>query len=407
MENALVRLQGKPASPNFDGGPNGLPILVKLLLAFGAVLGAACIFSGYGLWRGYHLSQQLATATDAASLFAIRSTIVDGVAATTWAVVLSLSVGGLGVLLASFYIKNAIVTPIELARDAAKAIADRDLTHPIAVTSRDETGALLQALSAMKQALGTSLADIRNATQSIASSSQEVASGTSDLSMRTEQTAASLEQTSATISALTDAVRSNTQSAGEASGLANTASAVVQRGNDAVGRVVATMTSIHEASRKIAEIISTIDGIAFQTNILALNAAVEAARAGEQGRGFAVVAGEVRTLAQRSAAAAQEIRTLIGNSVEQVETGSRQVTEAGTTMAEILEAVTRVAAIVREINESSQAQSAGITELGQTISHVDQMTQQNAAMVEESASATVSMADQVAKLEQVLSTFRL
>lgn len=386
---------------------NKFSILGKLLLAFGMVLAVCAVFTGFVLWTLYSMMQSLDAAKDASALLSIRHQLVSGASRSFWLCIVALSSGGIGIVLSSLFIKNVVVRPIANARDVAMRIAAHDLSMEISVESEDETGALIGALASMQESLRNTLDNIRRASEVITTSAAEVAEGSLNLSARTEQTAANLEETSATISSLTDAVRANTQSSGEASGVANAASDVVQQGNDSASRVVTTMGGIHSASRKIAEIIAVIDGIAFQTNILALNAAVEAARAGEQGRGFAVVASEVRNLAGRSAEAAKEIRTLITKSVEQVENGSKQVHEAGEKMRAILDAVQRLAAIITNINESTHTQSHNIVELGQAVGHVDQMTQQNAALVEESAAAAESLKDQASRLSEIVAAFRL
>jgi len=384
-----------------------LSILGKLLLAFGMVLAVCAVFTGIVLWTLYTMMQSLDAAKDASALLSIRDQLVAGASQSFWLCIVALSSGGIGIVLSSLFIKNVVVRPIAHARDVAMRIAAHDLSGEIDVESEDETGALMGALASMQESLRNTLDNIRRASEVITTSASEVAEGSLNLSARTEQTAANLEETSATISSLTDAVRANAQSSGEASGVANAASDVVQQGNNSASRVVTTMGGIHSASRKIAEIIAVIDGIAFQTNILALNAAVEAARAGDQGRGFAVVASEVRNLAGRSAAAAKEIRTLITNSVEQVEAGSEQVTDAGEKMRAILDAVQRLGAIIANINASTHAQSHSIIELGQAVEHVDQMTQQNAALVEESTAAAASLKDQASRLSEIVGAFRL
>jgi methyl-accepting chemotaxis protein len=248
---------------------------------------------------------------------------------------------------------------------------------------------------------------VRHSADSIQTASAEIASGNADLSTRTEQTASNLQQTASSMSQLTGAVRQSADAAGTANQLATSAAEVAQRGGAVVGQVVSTMGEINDSSRKISDIIGTIDGIAFQTNILALNAAVEAARAGEQGRGFAVVAGEVRSLAQRSASAAREIKALIGNSVERVEAGTRLVQDAGSTMNEIVASVQRVADIIAEIGAGAGEQSQGISTINTAVNQLDQMTQQNAALVEESAAAAESLKDQAQRLSEVVATFRL
>jgi methyl-accepting chemotaxis protein len=386
---------------------NKLPILGKLLLAFGMVLAVCTVFTGIVLWTLYTMMQSLETAKDAQALFLARSDLVAGAARSFWTGVVALAAGGIGILLSSLFIKAAVVRPITYARDVARRIAAHDLSGDITAQSADETGELIAALASMQHSLRNTLDDVCQASRVITGSATEVAEGSMNLSARTEQTAANLEETSATLASLTEAVQANAQSSGEASVVADSATDVVQQGNDSVSRVVTTMGDIHNASRKIAEIIGVIDGIAFQTNILALNAAVEAARAGDQGRGFAVVANEVRSLAGRSAEASREIRTLITQSVEQVAAGSEQVHEAGEKMRAILDAVQKVATLIANINASTQAQSHSIIELGQAVGHVDQMTQQNAALVEESAAAAASLQDQASRLTDVVGTFRL
>ncbi|MBV8634083.1 MAG: methyl-accepting chemotaxis protein, partial [Burkholderiaceae bacterium] len=264
-----------------------------------------------------------------------------------------------------------------------------------------------QALKDMDDSLLKIVSEVRQGTDAIATASQEIASGNSDLSSRTESQASSLEETASSMEELTDTVRQNAENARQANQLVVSASEFAQKGGKVVGQVVTTMGSIKESSRKIVDIIGVIDGIAFQTNILALNAAVEAARAGEQGRGFAVVAAEVRNLAQRSAGAAKEIKTLIGDSVEKVDQGSKLVDEAGRTMGEMVTSVQHVADIMSEITAASQEQSAGIGEVNQAIAQMDEMTQQNAALVEQAAAAAESMQEQAALLADAVSVFKL
>jgi len=386
---------------------NKLSILGKLLLAFGMVLAVCAVFTGFVLWTLYAMMQSLDAAKDAVALLSIRDQLVASTSRSFWVCIVALSAGGIGIVLSSLFIRAVVVRPIAHARDVAMRIAAHDLSGTIAVESGDETGALMAALASMQQSLRGTLDDVRQASRVITGSATEVAEGSMNLSARTEQTAANLEETSATLASLTEAVQANAQSSGEASDVAHTATDVVQQGNDSVSRVVTTMGNIHSASRKIAEIIGVIDGIAFQTNILALNAAVEAARAGDQGRGFAVVANEVRNLAGRSAEASREIRTLITQSVGQVAAGSEQVLDAGEKMRAILHAVQKVATLIANINASTQAQSHSIVELGQAVGHVDHMTQQNAALVEESAAAAASLQDQAGRLTDVVGTFRL
>jgi methyl-accepting chemotaxis protein len=290
------------------------------------------------------------------------------------------------------------------AAEVAGRIAAGDLASPVAVQPNDRSS-LMYAMSAMRDNLANIVSQVRTGTDTIATASSQIASGNLDLSSRTEQQASSLEETASSMEELTSTVKQNADNARQANGLAMTASEVAKKGGTVVAEVVDTMGSINESSRKIVDIIAVIDGIAFQTNILALNAAVEAARAGEQGRGFAVVAAEVRNLAQRSAAAAKEIKTLIGDSVEKVEIGARLVDQAGVTMSEIVESVKRVTDIMGEITAASQEQTAGIEQINTAITQMDEVTQQNAALVEEAAAAAESLQDQAAHLSQVVSVF--
>ena len=285
-------------------------------------------------------------------------------------------------------------------------IAQGDLTTHID-TRPGDTSSLLMAIKAMRDNLAHLVSQVRNDAESISTASGEIASGNHDLSARTEQQAGSLEETASTMEEMTSTVRQNADNARQANTLAGAASDVASKGGAVVGQVVQTMESINASSRKIVDIISVIDGIAFQTNILALNAAVEAARAGEEGRGFAVVAAEVRNLAQRSAGAAKEIKALIGDSVEQVEIGSKLVRDAGLTMDEVVGSVRRVADIMQEITAASSEQSAGIEQVNMAIVQMDQVTQQNAALVEQAAAAAESMQDQATALNQIVSVFRL
>ena len=288
----------------------------------------------------------------------------------------------------------------------AGAIAEGDLTVEIRTASHDDAS-LLFAMQAMRDKLVAIVSQVRSGTDTIHTASSEIAQGNLDLSSRTEEQASSLEETASSMEQLTSAVRQNADNARQANALAGAASDVAGKGGTAVGQVVQTMESINASSRKIVDIISVIDGIAFQTNILALNAAVEAARAGEEGRGFAVVAAEVRNLAQRSASAAKEIKTLIGDSVEQVEVGARLVRDAGHTMDEVVTSVRQVADIMQEITAASAEQSAGIEQVNQAVLQMDQVTQQNAALVEEAAAAAESLQDQAQTLTELVGVFRL
>ncbi|WP_293780712.1 methyl-accepting chemotaxis protein [uncultured Oxalicibacterium sp.] len=318
---------------------------------------------------------------------------------TTVALLLSLALGWL--------ITRAITQPLRQAVKIAQTVADGDLTSQIEVRSKDETGQLLQALKDMNASLIGIVDQVRSGTVLIASASTQIASGNLDLSSRTEEQASSLEETASSMEQLTATVRQNADNARQANTLSQTASEVAQQGGKVVGEVIVTMNGINDSARKITDIISVIDGIAFQTNILALNAAVEAARAGEQGRGFAVVAGEVRNLAQRSATAAKEIKMLIDDSVARVDNGSKLVEQAGNTMEEVVGSVKRMTDIMAEIMSASQEQSAGIEQINQAITQMDHVTQQNAALVEEATAAAASLKNQAAKLEQTVGVFRV
>lgn len=304
-------------------------------------------------------------------------------------------------------VARSVTRPIQEAVAIAQRVAGGDLTFRFGTYGSNETGDLMRALQHMNQSLVDIVAKVRTGTELITTASGEIAAGNLDLSARTEQQAASLEETSASMEQLSSTVRENVDNAHEANTMASAASDVALKGGAAVTEVITTMESINTASKKIVEIITVIDSIAFQTNILALNAAVEAARAGEQGRGFAVVATEVRNLAQRSAAAAKEIKTLITDSVEQVEVGTHQVRQAGKTMDEIVESIGRVTAIMGDITTASGEQRAGIDQVHQAVTQMDQVTQQNAALVEQAAAAAQSMAQQTLRLTDVVSIFKI
>jgi methyl-accepting chemotaxis protein len=304
-------------------------------------------------------------------------------------------------------ITRSVTRPLQQAIDTAQRIAERDLSVPVArVTRGDEIGALQRALGQMQTSLMEMVQQIRTGTTGVACASAEIAAASTNLSQRTEETSGSLQQTASAMEQITATVNQTADSARTANQLAASASEVARRGGVVVNQVVATMDAINASSKQIGDIIGTIDGIAFQTNILALNAAVEAARAGEQGRGFAVVASEVRLLAQRSADAAKQIKGLIGASVDRVESGTRLVSDAGTTMSEIVASVQRVTDIIGEVMAAAGEQSQGIVQVNESVATLDQMTQQNAALVEESAAAAESLKDQAEQLADLVSTFR-
>jgi methyl-accepting chemotaxis protein len=330
----------------------------------------------------------------------VRSALIE---TAVLGVLLLVVIGGAGYAIAQSVRRQLggdPATAMEAMNEVARGNLAVDLGHPPA-------GSLMASLQAMVGSLRTLVSQVRASTDSISTASTEIATGNQDLSARTEQTASSLQQTASSMEQLTGTVKQSADAARQANQLASSASSVAQRGGAVVSQVVSTMDEINASSKKIADIIGVIDGIAFQTNILALNAAVEAARAGEQGRGFAVVAGEVRNLAQRSAQAAKEIKSLIGASVEKVESGSKLVQDAGSTMDEIVASVRRVSDIIGEITAAASEQNDGIGQINVAVSQLDQMTQQNAALVEESAAAAESLREQAQRLAGVVGTFRL
>jgi methyl-accepting chemotaxis protein len=325
--------------------------------------------------------------------------------AVTLIVALSVTALGLGVLVA-WQIQRSITRPLTHAVEIAQAVAEGDLSREITVQSEDEVGRLLQALKTVNRDLGRTMQQVRQAAETMRTASEEIAAGNTDLSQRTDQQASSLQQTTASMEQLNATVKNNADTARTAAQMASSASAAATKGGDVVAQVVGTMQAISDSSKKIADIIGTIDGIAFQTNILALNAAVEAARAGEHGRGFAVVAAEVRALAQRSAQAAKEIKSLIGASVASVEAGSRLVGDAGATMTDIVGQVRRVTDLIGEISSATLEQTSGIGQVNQAVVQLDRVTQQNAALVEQSAAAADSLQQQAGRLVDAVSIFR-
>jgi len=311
------------------------------------------------------------------------------------------------VVTAAIWLIRSITGPLNQALAAADRVAAGDLSGKIDIASKDEIGLVLRALDRMQGSLTQVVSDVRQNSESVATGSAQIAQGNQDLSQRTEEQASALEETAASMEQLSSTVKQNADNARQANQLAQSASVVAIRGGDVVGQVVQTMKGINDSSKRIADIISVIDGIAFQTNILALNAAVEAARAGEQGRGFAVVATEVRSLAGRSAEAAKEIKSLITASVERVEQGTALVDQAGTTMAEVVSSIRRVTDIMGEISAASAEQSTGVAQVGEAVSQMDQVTQQNAALVEESAAAAESLKGQAEQLVRAVAVFKL
>ncbi|WP_281663269.1 methyl-accepting chemotaxis protein [Paraburkholderia fungorum] len=319
----------------------------------------------------------------------------------------ALLIGVIAAALSYLTLSRAIARPLDAALGHFDAISAGDLRRPVVVTSRDEMGQLLEGIAKMQRNLTETVRTVRSGSESIATATRQIAAGNIDLSSRTEEQASALQETASSMEELTGTVKQNADNARQASSLAANASEIANKGSAVVGQVVGTMGDINQSSAKIADIISIIEGIAFQTNILALNAAVEAARAGEEGRGFAVVAGEVRSLAQRSSAAAKEIKELIDTSVERVQSGSALVDEAGRTMTEIIGAVQRVTDIMGEIAAASEEQSSGIDQVARAVTQMDEVTQQNAALVEEAAAAASSLEDQAGKLRAAVAVFQL
>ena len=322
--------------------------------------------------------------------------------------VLVAGLAGLGLLVVlSWVVVQRTRRSLGAVSSVAQRIGEGDLSQPIEVQGRGEVAEMMRAMQGMQTSLVRIVGDVRHSSDSIATGSSEIAMGNADLSQRTEEQASNLEETAASMEQITSTVKNNADTARKAATLAGTASQAAVKGGEVVGQVVTTMQDISAASEKITDIISVIDGIAFQTNILALNAAVEAARAGEQGRGFAVVASEVRSLAQRSADAAQEIKALLGASVEKVENGTQLVSNAGQSMEDIVAQVQRVSDLIGEISSATGEQTIGISQVGEAVMQLDQVTQQNAALVEQSAAAADSLKHQAARLAEIVSVFRL
>jgi len=359
----------------------------RIWTGIGVTMASFCVAAALGLWQ---ISRAGARA--------------DG---QFWTLAAPLFGAGIVSSLVGWIVASSIVKPFHKAVDIAVAIGRGQLDNRIKSDTRDELGWLLHELKQMQQSLAKSVTGIRGAASAITSASGEIVSGSANLSSRTEAQAASLQQASSSMEHLTSTVRHNAEQARSVNELAESAAEVAKRGGSVVAEVVRTMSEINASASRIVDIIGVIDGIAFQTNILALNAAVEAARAGEQGRGFAVVASEVRSLAQRSATAAKEIKALISDSVEKVGAGARLVDTAGETMGEIVGSVTRVRQIMRELADAGNSQTGGIEQISATVTQMDEATQQNAAMVEQTAAAALSMKEQAASLAEIVSQFRL
>ena len=347
---------------------------------------------------GKKIAADSAAVADSAAAQARRASFVS--------VVLMLVAGVAGIVIGIWFSRR-ITRPVDAALSVANAIAGGDLTTPVRVIGQDEIGQLLKALATMQGSLASVVGNVRTNSESVATAASQISQGSNELSARTEEQASALQQAAASMEQLGSTVRLNAENAMSANQLALGASTVARKGGAVVGEVVETMKGINDSSRRIVDIIGVIDGIAFQTNILALNAAVEAARAGEQGRGFAVVASEVRSLAQRSADAAKEIKSLISASVERVEHGTALVDRAGVTMTEIVSSIARVTDIMGEISAASTEQSTGVSQIGDAITQMDQATQQNAALVEESAAAAESLRDQAQQLVGAVAVFKL
>jgi len=396
--NAYVAVQDKVLKASEDSAADPTQGTAARDLTFGAGRAAFTpVRDTVTQWWDYN--EKLAGQTTEAAVAAYRRVLWIFAIASIVALVIG--------VLAALAISRSITAPVQRAAEAVKAVAAGDLTLRVQSSSRDELGQLLESLDEMTQNLARTVSGVRQGCEQINVAAAEIAQGNADLSARTESQASSLEETAASVEQMAAQIKANADNARQADQLAHHASEVAGAGGTAVGEVVTTMDAISASSRKIADIIGTIDGIAFQTNILALNAAVEAARAGEQGRGFAVVAGEVRSLAQRSAEAAKEIKTLIGDSVGKVESGSAQVLAARETIGQMVNEVRKVTDLVGEITVSSREQSEGVGQINAAVSQLDQATQQNAALVEQTAAAAESMRMQTAKLSEAVAVFRV
>jgi methyl-accepting chemotaxis protein len=378
----------------------------KLFACFAIVLCLGVLASSWLLGQLGQMSELAIAASAKANAAAAQLARAELDTARTWSMVF-LALGLVVATLLCLWLAAEVARPMHEAVVVARRVASGDLSNKIDLSARGEAGLLLRAMQEMNDKLIGMIVEVRAGTDSITSGAGEISSGSIDLSARTEQQAASLEETASSMEELTATVKQNADHAHQASKLAVSASEVAVKGGEVVSEVVGTMASINDSSKRIAEIIGVIDGIAFQTNILALNAAVEAARAGEQGRGFAVVASEVRNLAQRSAAAAKEIKALIDDSVEKVNAGTLLADKAGNTMNEVVTSVKRVTGIIGEIADASAEQTAGIEQVNQAIAAMDQTTQQNAALVEEAAAAATAMREHAGSLNRVIGAFVL